>query len=198
MDHKYKSLLQNIPTRHIIAAIDDATSIKLHLTRFRDVDIVNFFILGKLSVVKSVLDHANSNKLFGRKYAWHVITQVNIVNARTAEPRVSRSFCALSFFFSGPDYIYSCFKFPRRLEVSKRRLFFFFSVPRDFQIPRVPLFIQSILLTRENITVSPRSTSGIGRTLDSVLLETGATRCRRLVFRTNATCMFVSILWKRI
>lgn len=99
MDHKYKSLLQNIPTRHIIAAIDDATSIKLHLTRFRDVDIVNFFILGKLSVVKSVLDHANSNKLFGRKYAWHVITQVNIVNAHTAEPRVSRSFCALSFFF---------------------------------------------------------------------------------------------------
>lgn len=77
MDHKYKSLLQNIPTRHIIAAIDDTASIKLHLTRFRDVDIVNFFVLGKLSVIKSVLDHANSNKLFGRKYAWHVITQVN-------------------------------------------------------------------------------------------------------------------------
>lgn len=76
MDHKYKSLLQNIPTRHIIAAIDDTTSIKLHLTRFRDVDIVNFFVLAKLSVVKSVLDHANSNKLFGKKYAWHVITQV--------------------------------------------------------------------------------------------------------------------------
>ncbi|XP_008183092.2 ionotropic receptor 25a [Acyrthosiphon pisum] len=75
MDHKYKSLLQNIPTRHIIAAIDDTTSIKLHLTRFRDVDIVNFFVLGKLSIIKSVLDHANSNKLFGRKYAWHVITQ---------------------------------------------------------------------------------------------------------------------------
>lgn len=76
MDHKYKSLLQNIPTRHIIAAIDDTASIKLHLTRFRDVDIVNFFVLGKLSSIKSVLDHANSNKLFGRKYAWHVITQV--------------------------------------------------------------------------------------------------------------------------
>lgn len=76
MDHKYKSLLQNIPTRHIIASIDDTTSIKLHLTRFRDVDIVNFFVLGKLSIIKSVLDHANANKLFGRKYAWHVITQV--------------------------------------------------------------------------------------------------------------------------
>ncbi|XP_050546759.1 ionotropic receptor 25a [Daktulosphaira vitifoliae] len=75
MDHKYKSLLQNIPTRHIIAAIDDIASIKLHLTRFRDVDIVNFFVLGKLSTIKTVLDHANSNKLFGRKYAWHVITQ---------------------------------------------------------------------------------------------------------------------------
>jgi len=93
MDHKYKSLLQNIPTRHIIAAIDDTTSIKLHLTRFRDVDIVNFFVLGKLSIIKSVLDHANSNKLFGRKYAWHVITQVK--NIKTSNKNCYMIQCIL-------------------------------------------------------------------------------------------------------
>lgn len=76
MDHKYKSLLQNIPTRHIIAQIEDARSIQRQLTRFRDLDIVNYFVLGRLSTVKTLLDNANMNKFFGRKFAWHVITQV--------------------------------------------------------------------------------------------------------------------------
>ncbi|XKL64087.1 hypothetical protein PGB90_004173 [Kerria lacca] len=75
MDHKYKSLLQNIPTRHIIAQIEDSRSIQRQLTRFRDLDIVNYFVLGKLSNVKTLLDNANVNKFFGRKFAWHVITQ---------------------------------------------------------------------------------------------------------------------------
>lgn len=77
MDHKYKSLLQNIPTRHIIAQIEDVRSIQRQLTRFRDLDIVNYFVLGRLSTVKTLLDNANVNKFFGRKFAWHVITQVS-------------------------------------------------------------------------------------------------------------------------
>lgn len=76
MDHKYKSLLQNIPTRHIIAQIEDVSTIQPQLTRFRDLDIVNYFVLGKLSTVKTLLDSANANKFFGRKFAWHIITQV--------------------------------------------------------------------------------------------------------------------------
>ncbi|RZF33895.1 hypothetical protein LSTR_LSTR009919 [Laodelphax striatellus] len=75
MNHKYKSLLQNVPTRHIISEVEDANSIKRQLTRFRDLDIVNYFVLGRLSTIKVVLDNANVNKFFGKKYAWHVITQ---------------------------------------------------------------------------------------------------------------------------
>ena len=79
MDHKYKSLLQNIPTRHIIAQIEDGKdgkNIQKQLTRFRDLDIVNYFALVKLSVAKALLDSASNNKFFGRKFAWHIITQV--------------------------------------------------------------------------------------------------------------------------
>ena len=77
MDHKYKSLLQNVPTRHLIAPAEDASSVKRQLTRLTELDLVNFFILGRLSTIKTVLDAANANKFFGRKYAWFAITQVS-------------------------------------------------------------------------------------------------------------------------
>ncbi|XP_071447959.1 ionotropic receptor 25a [Hetaerina americana] len=79
MGHKYKSLLQNVPTRHVISPIGGAAktsqSIRDQLTRLRDLDIANFFIIGKLGTAKAVLDAANTNKLFGRQFAWHVITK---------------------------------------------------------------------------------------------------------------------------
>ncbi|XP_014257166.1 ionotropic receptor 25a isoform X2 [Cimex lectularius] len=75
MEHKYKSLLLNMPTRHIIADISDARSVRQQLNRFRELDIMNFFILGRLAMVKSVLEIANILKVFGKKYAWHAITQ---------------------------------------------------------------------------------------------------------------------------
>lgn len=76
-DHKYKSLLQNIPTRHIIAPVEDARSVKRQLFRFKDLDIVNYFVLGRLQTIKMILDSANVNKFFGRKFAWHAITLVS-------------------------------------------------------------------------------------------------------------------------
>ncbi|KAE8742923.1 Ionotropic receptor 25a [Frankliniella occidentalis] len=75
MDHKYKSLLQNVPTRHLIAAVEEPRSLKRQLNRLRDLDIVNFFVLGRLNTLKNVLDAANANKFFGRKFAWFAITQ---------------------------------------------------------------------------------------------------------------------------
>lgn len=91
MDHKYKSLLQNIPTRHIIAQIEDVRSIQRQLTRFRDLDIVNYFVLGRLSTVKTLLDNANVNKFFGRKFAWHVITQVGTSFGKKFHPVSEKS-----------------------------------------------------------------------------------------------------------
>ncbi|XP_059474662.1 ionotropic receptor 25a [Neocloeon triangulifer] len=75
MDHKYKSLLQNIPARHIISPL--RSNINEQLDRLRQVDVNNFFILGRLSTIKDVLEVANAAEMFTRKYAWHALTQDN-------------------------------------------------------------------------------------------------------------------------
>lgn len=54
MDHKFKSLLQNVATRHVIAPVDDI-DIKQQLTKLRELDIVNFFVLGSINTIKNVL-----------------------------------------------------------------------------------------------------------------------------------------------
>lgn len=74
MNHKYKSLLQNIPARHIIAPI--SANIREQLERLREVDVNNFFVLGRLSSIKDVLEVANNADFFTRKFAWHALTQV--------------------------------------------------------------------------------------------------------------------------
>lgn len=56
VDHKYKALLQNIPTRHVITAIAPTkTSITEQIVKLRNLDINNYFILGKIESIKSVL-----------------------------------------------------------------------------------------------------------------------------------------------
>lgn len=74
MDHKYKSLLQNVATRHLISAID-VPKIEAQLQRLRSLDLVNFFILGTIESIKLVLDAAQKNSYLNRKFAWHAITQ---------------------------------------------------------------------------------------------------------------------------
>lgn len=75
MDHKFKSLLQNVATRHVIAPIKEGDEVAEQLTQLRKLDIVNFFILGSLSNIKRVLDAADSISFFNRKFAWHAISQ---------------------------------------------------------------------------------------------------------------------------
>lgn len=75
MDHKFKSLLQNVATRHVIRPIPDEALIRDQLQNLRKLDIVNFFILGSLTSIKRVLDAADSINFFNRKFAWHSITQ---------------------------------------------------------------------------------------------------------------------------
>ncbi|CAK1555436.1 unnamed protein product [Leptosia nina] len=76
MDHKYKSLLQNIPTRHVITPVKSFSKdeIKTQLRSLRELDIVNFFVVGSLRTIKNVLDAANENQYFGRKTAWFALT----------------------------------------------------------------------------------------------------------------------------
>ncbi|CAB3227099.1 unnamed protein product [Arctia plantaginis] len=76
MDHKYKSLLQNIPTRHVITPVKsfEINEIKTQLENLRNLDIVNFFIVGSLRMIKNVLDAADKNQYFGRKTAWFALS----------------------------------------------------------------------------------------------------------------------------
>jgi hypothetical protein len=78
MDHKYKSLLQNIPTRHMIVKADLKDGNE-QLKRLRERDIFNYFIVGRVSTIKSVLDSAEENGFFERQFAWHAITSVSIM-----------------------------------------------------------------------------------------------------------------------
>lgn len=55
MDHKYKALLQNIPTRHVITAIAKPADRPQQITKLRSLDINNFFILGSLQSIRDVL-----------------------------------------------------------------------------------------------------------------------------------------------
>lgn len=75
MDHKYKSLLQNVATRHVIAPIREPAQVPDQLTQLRNLNIVNFFVLGSLSNIKIVLDAASVKGFFNRKFAWHAITE---------------------------------------------------------------------------------------------------------------------------
>ncbi|XP_021939210.1 ionotropic receptor 25a isoform X4 [Zootermopsis nevadensis] len=73
MNHKYKSLLQNLPTRHMIVEADEGNG-EAQLKRLRERDIFNYFILGRLSTIVSVLDSAEKCGFFDRQFAWHGIT----------------------------------------------------------------------------------------------------------------------------
>lgn len=56
MDHKYKSLLQNIQTRHVIARIAQGDRERTEeIEKLRNLDINNFFLLGSLRTIGPVL-----------------------------------------------------------------------------------------------------------------------------------------------
>ncbi|XP_036327744.1 ionotropic receptor 25a [Rhagoletis pomonella] len=76
MDHKYKSLLQNIQTRHVITGIakEGKREREEQIEKLRNLDINNFFILGNLMSIRMVLESVKPS-YFERNFAWHAITQ---------------------------------------------------------------------------------------------------------------------------
>lgn len=59
MDHKYKALLQNIPTRHVITSIGNDKDRGEQIEKLRNLDINNFFILGSFPSIRKVLGKIN-------------------------------------------------------------------------------------------------------------------------------------------
>ena len=75
MDHKFKSLLQNVATRHVIAPMKEGNAVRQQLENLRKLDVVNYFLLGNLNNIKRMLDVADAINYFNRKFAWFAITQ---------------------------------------------------------------------------------------------------------------------------
>ncbi|XP_023316789.1 ionotropic receptor 25a [Trichogramma pretiosum] len=77
MDHKYKSLLLNVPTRHVIVPTREAGEpLQQQISRLRDLDIVNFFVLGDESTIAAALSAASKLNFTGHKYGWFGISLV--------------------------------------------------------------------------------------------------------------------------
>lgn len=75
MNHKYKSLLLNVPTRHVINQLKNSINeVKLQLSHLRDLDVVNYFLLGDRSSVNMILETGESLSFTGRKYGWFIVT----------------------------------------------------------------------------------------------------------------------------
>ena len=72
MDHKYKALLQNIPTRHVITAAAGDRERAEQLEKLRNLDITNFFILGSLQSIKNVLGECKIILLFNNHNTYSI------------------------------------------------------------------------------------------------------------------------------
>lgn len=75
MNHKYKSLLLNVPTRHVInPLLGSIDEVKEQLMKLRDLDVVNYFLLGEGNSINTMLDAGELLNFIGRKYGWFVVT----------------------------------------------------------------------------------------------------------------------------
>uniref|UniRef100_A0A1I8PVZ8 Ionotropic glutamate receptor C-terminal domain-containing protein n=2 Tax=Stomoxys calcitrans TaxID=35570 RepID=A0A1I8PVZ8_STOCA len=75
MDHKYKSLLRNMQTKHVITSVAKDDSKRTNqIERLRKLNINNVFILGNLSTINLILETVKPTFL-ERKFAWYAITQ---------------------------------------------------------------------------------------------------------------------------
>lgn len=77
MTNKYKSLLKNRPIRHMFSRIE--TNINTQIRRLEDMDIVNYFILGKVDRINQVLMAAAQENYFGKKYSWCALSKVLVL-----------------------------------------------------------------------------------------------------------------------
>ena len=84
MDYKYRHLLLNVPTRHIIQMIKDTGSdaeMRMQLENLANKNLNNFFILGSTETISKYMSLGQRMNLIGAKYAWYGLTLV-IINIR--------------------------------------------------------------------------------------------------------------------
>jgi ionotropic glutamate receptor len=82
MYHKYKALLQNMPTRHLLTKIESSDKLTAQISRLVHVDIVNFFIAGTPDEISEVLakssdPNAKEGPYFSDEFAWYSMSLVS-------------------------------------------------------------------------------------------------------------------------
>lgn len=83
MYYKYRSLLQNIPVRHLInpMKMDDMARAK-QLNMLTDIDLNNIFLLGSKDNIEKYLKTANELKMYGQKYSWFAVAKEGLADMR--------------------------------------------------------------------------------------------------------------------
>jgi len=83
MYHKYKALLQNMPTRHLLTKVErENSALRKQIDRLVHVDIVNFFIAATPNEITEVLTQASDPEMrngpyFSDEFAWYSMSLVN-------------------------------------------------------------------------------------------------------------------------
>ena len=80
MDYKYRTLLQNVPVRHLINKMKDTKEdVEKQLKRLSDVDLNNIFLFSTIQNAERYLSIANSMEipLNTKKTKWFVLTKVS-------------------------------------------------------------------------------------------------------------------------
>lgn len=75
LNHKYRSLLLNVGTRHVIVDIEkNKEQAREQIIKLRELNIVHFFILGNQETICMALRIAESENYTGEFYSWYMIT----------------------------------------------------------------------------------------------------------------------------
>jgi len=84
MYHKYKALLQNMPTRHLLTKKEtNIAALRKQINRLVHVDIVNFFIAASPEEISEVLAAASDPTMedgpyFSDEFAWYSMSMVRL------------------------------------------------------------------------------------------------------------------------
>jgi len=81
MYHKYKSLLQNMPTRHLLTKLESSEKLTGQIVKLVHVDIVNFFIASTPTAISETLSKASNpnatdGPYFSDEFAWYSMSLV--------------------------------------------------------------------------------------------------------------------------
>jgi ionotropic glutamate receptor len=81
MEYKYRSLLLNVPCRHLINKMRmGEQNVMEHLKLMTKIDLNNIFLLGSPENIARYLTVASSLGMIGKKYSWLALSKVILIS----------------------------------------------------------------------------------------------------------------------